>query len=164
MLRKQSKFKKDRNRAENHICKGGSTNSENITGRHDEPQNGDVAQHRLTEDWSNGCFRVATVESRPISNDRKMVKYQVRSEKIITSSTSTTICRILKSTIGKEKYPEWKLARRKEYKNGRRRRGIKGGSPGICFGRDPTVSRQMAADCRYRITCLVKLQCREFLT
>lgn len=76
----------------------------------------------------------------PISTDRKMIKDQVRSEKNITNSTSTTctVDRTFQTAKGNEKYPKWKLARRKECKNGRRRRGMKGGSPGIRFGRGKT--------------------------
>lgn len=137
VVRRQSKSKRRKSRAENHICKDDSTNSKNNAGQHDEPKTRDVAQHRLAKDGSIGCHRVATVESMPISTDRKMIKDQVRPEKNITNSTSTTctVDRTFGSAKGYEKYPKWKLARRRECKKGRRRRGMKGGSPGIRFGR-----------------------------
>lgn len=142
--RKQSKSKqlrrRRRSRAENQTCKSDSSYSGKNAGQHDEPQTGDVAQHRLAEDCSNGCYRVCTVESVPNSNDRKMVKDQVRCEKIIANSSSVTVGRTLKSAEDKEKDPEWKLARR--YKNGRRRKAMKKGSPGICFGRDKKSSSE----------------------
>lgn len=71
-----------------------------------------------------------------------MIKDHVRCEKIITNSTSVTVDRTFKSAEGKEKYPEWKLARRKECKNGHRRRGVKGEFPGIRFGRGKKSSSE----------------------
>lgn len=87
---------------------------------------------------------MVTVESMPISTDRKMIKDKVRSEKNIRNSTSTTcmVDRTFESAKGNEKYPKWKLSRRKECKNGRRRRGMKGGSPGIRFGRGKKSSSE----------------------
>uniref|UniRef100_K1QPE6 Uncharacterized protein n=1 Tax=Magallana gigas TaxID=29159 RepID=K1QPE6_MAGGI len=101
-----------------------------------------TTQHQLAEDCSKRCYRVSTVESVPNFNDRKMVKDQVRCEKIIANSSSVPVGRTLKSAEGKEKYPEWKLDRRKEYKNGRRLRGMKKGSPGIRFRRDKKSSSE----------------------
>lgn len=100
-MRKQSRSKqlirRRRSRAENQNCKSDSSYSGQNASRQDEPQNGDVAEHRLAEDWSNGCYRVVTVESMSNSTDRKMVENQVRCEKIITDSSSVTVCRTLKS-------------------------------------------------------------------
>ena len=133
VVRKQSKSKqlrrRRRSRAENQTCKSDSSYSGKNAGQQDEPQNGDVAQHRLAEDCSNGCYRVGIVKSVPNSNERKMVKDQVRCEKIVANSSSVTVGRTLQSAKGKEKDPEWKLARR--CKNGRRRKGMERGSPGI---------------------------------
>lgn len=45
VVRRQSKFKRRKSRAENYICKDDSTNSENNAGLHDKPKTRDVAQH-----------------------------------------------------------------------------------------------------------------------
>lgn len=143
-MRKQSKSKqlrrRRRSRAENQTCKSDSSYCGKNASRQGEPKNGDL--HRLAEDCSNRCYRVGTVESVPNSTNRKMVKDQVRCEKIIANSSSVTVGRTLKSAEGKEKYPEWKLARRKEYKNGRRRKGMKRVSPGIRFRRGKKSSSE----------------------
>uniref|UniRef100_K1Q3H1 Uncharacterized protein n=1 Tax=Magallana gigas TaxID=29159 RepID=K1Q3H1_MAGGI len=142
VVREQSKSKqirrRRRRRAENQTCKSDSSYSGKKAGQHDEPKNGDL--HRLAEDCSNGCYRVGTVESVPNSNERKMVQDPIRCEKIIANSSSVTVSRTLKSAEDKEKYPEWKLARR--CKNGRRRKGMKRGYPGIRFGRGKKSSSE----------------------
>uniref|UniRef100_K1Q089 Uncharacterized protein n=1 Tax=Magallana gigas TaxID=29159 RepID=K1Q089_MAGGI len=61
----------------------------------------------------------STIESVPNSTDRKMIEDLILCKKIIANSSSVTVDRTLKSAKGKEKYPEWRLARR--YKNGCRR-------------------------------------------